>query len=195
MLDAESVVLSNGFNVEDYIEHLQTISEMSRNNNIKFCVLNYNNIQITGESPAWVNPTTIDFNQHGNISDDNVARIVAIDEQQILKLSPNYFYFIITEFNLAFIAASAKVGILAALDYWVNGEKASVPYLQNLHIAEGTILGTSRAYAERKIDLKLLTPSETIDGYRPAFSITTDAKPEGIQNIRQYIFAINTRMR
>lgn len=195
MLGAESIVLSNGFNVEDYIEHLQTISEMSRNNNIKFCVFNYNNIQITSESPAWVNPTTINVNQHGNISDDNVARIVTIDGQQILKLSPNYFYFIITEFNLAYVTASAQVGILAALDYWVNGEKASVPYQQRLHIAEGTILGTSRGYAERKLDIKLITPSETIDGYSPAFSITTDVKPEGIQEIQQYIFAINTRMR
>lgn len=195
MLDAENVVLKNGLNVNDYIEHLQTIIEMSRNNNIKFCVLNYNNIQITSTSPAWVNPTTFDFNNHGNMSDDNMARIVTVDGQKILKLSPDYFYFVITEFNLAYIATDAKVGIYSALDYWSNGEKAAEPYQQRLHIAEGTILGTTRGYGVRKIDLRLLTPTETIDGYLPAFNVTTDAKPEGIQNIQQYIFAINTRMR
>lgn len=195
MLDGKSIVLASGLNVEDCVNHLFNISEMARNNNIKFFYLTYPTTSFQANASGWVNPSTIDFGSHCNVGDDGVARIVTLDGQNALKLSPNYTFFIITTFNLTFLDANTKTIIRLGLDYWENGVKSSIAYDVHELVCEGTILGTSRAYAEHKIDLRLITPSDNIDGYLLSFYATTDVKPDALQNIRQYVFAINSRMK
>lgn len=194
MIDASNVILSNGINVNDYIGHLSNVDLMNRSNNLMLCMFNYSDVSFS-EADTWVNPSSFDFSTHGNIADDDIAKIVTIGNQKILALSPDYWFIVITTFASTYIQQDAECGVLLAFDYWMNGSKASVPYVQKTHVLQGKQLGTTRAYAETKIDVRTLTPNTSINGYLPAFKATNSPTPATISNITQFVLAVNSRMK
>lgn len=194
MIDAKNVVLDNGLNVNDFIGNLSLTNEIARQGGIKFFQLSYGNATFARDVD-WVNPASVNIATYGNVSDNDAIKIVTLTGQQAIKLSRNYRYFMITTFNFGFLDSNTKLGIQMGLDYWENGVKHATPYDTHVYVVEGTILGTTRAYANRIVDIRTVTPSDSINEYLPSFNATATPKPDYVQNINQYVFAINSNLR